>query len=175
MRPPYWRGSCLRPSCSVPVLPSAYGKHTVGCQARCEPAQGWSSHDAGRRVFRSAWTGLRHVYGYVLFLVLARERLILTDRFASDIDVDTAIVQKQLWEAAKAGDIEGIELAIKGGADVNYKYPEEGNAAAMQSAALNGQAQAVVKLAEMGGDVSTQPISIRIQFVWPAACPKLNF
>lgn len=82
----------------------------------------------------------------------------LTDRCSSDIDVDTAIVQKQLWEAAKAGDIDGIELAIKGGADVNYKYPEEGNAAAMQSAALNGQAQAVVKLAEMGGDVSIEPI-----------------
>jgi hypothetical protein len=67
--------------------------------------------------------------------------------------MDTAIVQKQLWTAAKAGDIEGIEAAVKAGADVNFKYPEEGDACALQCAALNGNTAAVSKLVALGAQV----------------------
>jgi hypothetical protein len=71
----------------------------------------------------------------------------------TDVDMETAMVQKQLWTAAKAGDIEAIETAIKNGADVNFKYPEEGEASALQCAALNGNTAAVTKLVSMGGQV----------------------
>ncbi len=63
------------------------------------------------------------------------------------------MVQKQLWTAAKAGDIESIETSIKNGADVNFKYPEEGDASALQCAALNGNTAAVTKLVSMGAQV----------------------
>ena len=67
--------------------------------------------------------------------------------------MDMVILQKQLWEAAKMGDSEGIEDAIKAGADANFKYPEEGDASALQCAALNGNSDAVAKLVSLGADV----------------------
>eukprot|EP00283_Hemiselmis_rufescens_P022867 CAMPEP_0173440952 /NCGR_PEP_ID=MMETSP1357-20121228/23694_1 /TAXON_ID=77926 /ORGANISM="Hemiselmis rufescens, Strain PCC563" /LENGTH=427 /DNA_ID=CAMNT_0014406493 /DNA_START=8 /DNA_END=1291 /DNA_ORIENTATION=- len=78
----------------------------------------------------------------------------LTSGMGSEGDIDTAIVQKQLWTAAKSGDVEGLESAVTGGADVNFKYPDEGDATALQAAALTGNSEAAAKLVSLGADVN---------------------
>ena len=66
-------------------------------------------------------------------------------------------MQKQLWTAAKSGDLAGMEGAIQGGADANFNYPDEGDATALQCAALNGNTKAIEKLVALGADVRDPP------------------
>jgi ankyrin repeat protein len=63
--------------------------------------------------------------------------------------------QKQLWISAKGGDLSGVVSAVSQGADVNFKYPEEGDATVLQCAALYGHTDIVAKLASLGADVNS--------------------
>jgi len=90
------------------------------------------------------------------------EAEVVTDTFdplglaggASTEDMDSIMFQKQLWEAAKTGDVEGIAAAVSKGAIVDFAYVDEGEAKAIQCAALNGNTAAVEKLVELGADVN---------------------
>jgi len=78
-------------------------------------------------------------------------------------DIDQAMQQSALWMSAKTGDVNGIAQAVSKGADVNHQYPEEGKASAIQCAALNGNSDAVAKLAELGANVNQED-----QYKWTA-------
>ena len=71
-------------------------------------------------------------------------------------DIDQAMQQSALWMSAKTGDVNGIAQAVSKGADVNHQYSEEGKASAIQCAALNGNTEAVAKLAELGANVNQE-------------------
>eukprot|EP00961_Rhodomonas_salina_P136982 1842576-Rhodomonas_salina.2 len=71
-------------------------------------------------------------------------------------DMDSILVQKQLWEAAKTGSVQGIATAVSKGADVDFAYSDEGDAKALQCAALSGNTDAVAKLVELGANVNGQ-------------------
>ena len=78
-------------------------------------------------------------------------------------DIDQVMQQQSLWMAAKTGDVNGITQAVNKGADVNHKYTGEGMASAIQCASLNGNTEAVAKLASLGADVKQQD-----QYKWTA-------
>uniref|UniRef100_A0A7S0MKM4 Uncharacterized protein n=1 Tax=Cryptomonas curvata TaxID=233186 RepID=A0A7S0MKM4_9CRYP len=70
-------------------------------------------------------------------------------------DLDSAMQQKQLWISAKGGDLSGVVSAVSQGADVNFQYPDEGDATVLQCAALYGHTEIVAKLASLGANINS--------------------
>jgi len=60
-------------------------------------------------------------------------------------------IDQQLWQAARDGDVEGINTAINQGADVNSRG--EYDDTALNLAAEYGHAEAVERLVELGADI----------------------